>query len=167
MIHVYTGTGKGKTTAALGLAVRAAGAGLPVYIAQFLKCGPYSEVKALKKIKKIKIEQFGRRCFIKRKPTLKDILAAQKGLQKAKKIILSRKYKLVILDEINVAIYFKLVTLDDLLNLLRICPIKTELVLTGRRAHPKVIAVADLVSDIREVKHYFSCGVKARKGIES
>ena len=106
MIQVYTGNGKGKTTAALGLAVRAAGAGLNVYIGQFAKGRNYSELTILKKLKNIKIEQFGRRCFIKVKPDSLDIELACKGLDKLKKAILSKKFHLIILDEINIALKY-------------------------------------------------------------
>lgn len=167
MIQVYTGKGKGKTTAALGLALRAAGAGLKVYIAQFCKGRNYSELKALKKLKNIKVEQLGSRCFIKKAPTLKDITLARKGLEKVGKVIAKRIYGLVILDEINIALSLGLLRLKDVLGLIKKTPRKTELVLTGRYAHPEVLKIADLVSEMKERKHYYKKGVKARKGIES
>jgi len=166
LIQVYTGNGKGKTTAALGLALRASGAGLKVYIAQFIKGRRYSELKALKKFKNIKLEQFGRGCFIKAKPSAEDIGLAERGFAKVKQVISRRKYDLVVLDEINIALHLKLLKLSALINLLRQAPKKTELVLTGRYAHPDILKLADLVSEIREKKHYFKRGVKARKGIE-
>lgn len=167
MIQVYTGAGKGKTTAALGLALRAAGAGLKVYIGQFIKGRPYSEIKALKKLKNIKIEQYGRGCFIGHKADTKDIILAKCGLNKAIRAISSRKYDVVILDEINVALHYKLLNLKEVTSLIKQTPKTTELVLTGRYAHPQVIKLADLVSHIREIKHYYKKGVKARKGIEA
>jgi len=166
LIQVYTGRGKGKTTASLGLALRAAGAGLKVYIGQFVKGKYYSELRSLKKIKNIKIEQLGRRCFIKNPPTPKDILLARQGLEKIKKHILRRAYNLVILDEINIALKLKLLKLDEVISLLKNTPEDLEIVLTGRYAHPEILKLADLVSDIKEVKHYFRKGVRARKGIE-
>jgi len=166
MIQVYTGNGKGKSTAAFGLALRAAGAGLKVYIGQFVKTGCYSEVKALKKIKRIKIEQFGRRCFIKKNPDKIDLVLAKKGLAKAKEAISCRKYRIVILDEINIALKYGLLKLMDVLLLMESTPNSVELIFTGRYAHPLVKKMADLVSEIREVKHYYSKGVKARRGIE-
>jgi cob(I)alamin adenosyltransferase len=166
MIQVYTGNGKGKTTAALGLALRAAGAGLKVYIGQFIKGSCYSELNALKRFKNIRVEQFGRGCFIQKRPAPKDIELARDGLGKIKKIMSKRIYDLIILDEINVALKFKLIELKDATDLINNVPLKTELVLTGRYAHPKIMQMADLVSEIKEKKHYFKKGIKARKGIE-
>lgn len=166
LIQVYTGNGKGKTTAALGLAIRAAGAGLNIYIAQFLKGREYSEIKSLAKIKNIKIEQFGKRCFIKNKPIQKDILLANIGFEKIKKIIKKRIYDVVILDEINIALNLKLLRLEDIISLIRNTPRHLELILTGRNCPPRIIKLADLVSEIKEVKHYYKKGVKARRGIE-
>lgn len=164
--HIYTGNGKGKTTAALGLALRAAGAGLKVYIGQFLKNNCYSELILLKKIKNIKVEQFGSRCFIKNKPRKNDIELAKSGLNKIKKVILDNTYNVVILDEINVALHLGLLELKDVVSLIKGLPKKTEVVLTGRYAHPEIIKIADLVSEIKQVKHYFKKGIKARRGIE-
>lgn len=166
MIQVYTGNGKGKTTAALGLALRAVGAGQKVFICQFAKGRIYNELKALKKIKDIKIEQFGRRCFIRKSPEDADIQMALCGLKKAAQIIAKKKYRVVILDEINIAVKLGLIPLGDLLRLIKHTPENTELVLTGRYANQAVIKLADLVSEVKEVKHYYSKGVKARRGIE-
>ncbi len=166
LIQVYTGNGKGKTTAALGLALRAAGANLKVYIGQFVKGKNYSELNPLKKIKNIKIEQLGRNCFIRKTPAKEDIELAKKGFEKVKKIISKRTYNLIVLDEVNIALKLKLLSLKDVLKLIKEMPKKTELVLTGRYAHPKILKLADLVSDIKEVKHYFKKGIKARRGIE-
>jgi cob(I)alamin adenosyltransferase len=165
MIHVYTGTGKGKTTAALGLALRAAGAGMNVYIAQFLKSGPGNELKALKKINRIKVEHFGRECLLKSKISKSDILLANKGLDAVEKKIRSKKFDLIILDEVNIALYYKLLNLEDALKLCKMSK-GIELVFTGRYAPKEILKRADLVSEIREVKHYFRKGIKARKGIE-
>ncbi|MFY9402729.1 MAG: cob(I)yrinic acid a,c-diamide adenosyltransferase [Candidatus Omnitrophota bacterium] len=166
MIQIYTGNGKGKTTAALGLALRAAGAGLNVYIAQFAKGRYYSELRILKKIKNIKVEQFGRRCFIKKRPEKIDAELASKGLESAKKAILSKKYRLVILDEINIALNLRLIPLKEVLEILKSAPKEKEIVLTGRYAPLQIIKIADLVSRIDEVRHYYKKGVKARRGIE-
>jgi cob(I)alamin adenosyltransferase len=166
MIQVYTGNGKGKTTAAFGLALRASGAGLNVYIGQFAKGGGYNEIKALKKIDNIKVEQFGRRCFIKKSPEKIDIKMALAGLKRLNEIIAARKYGMVILDEVNIAVKLKLIPLGDLLEIIKHAPRNIELVLTGRYAHPKIIRLADLVSQVKEVKHYYVKGIKARKGIE-
>ncbi len=166
MIQVYTGNGKGKTTASLGLALRAAGAGLKVYIGQFIKAGPWNEIKALKSFKNIKVEQFGRGCFISGKPAKRDIQLAEEGFERINKIILTKKYNLVILDEINVALNLKLIEKEKVVRLIKSVSVETELVLTGRNAHPEVIKIADLVSDIRDRKHYYRKKIRARKGIE-
>jgi len=154
-VQVYTGNGKGKTTAAFGLALRAAGAGLKVYIGQFLKKGEYSELNSINRFKDlIKVEQFGGREL------------AKKGFKKIKEIIFSREYDVVILDEINVALYYRLLSEEDLINLIKNKPSDVELVLTGRYASSQIIKIADLVTEMRKIKHYFSKGVTARKGIE-
>jgi cob(I)alamin adenosyltransferase len=166
MIQVYTGDGKGKTTAALGQALRASGTGLRVYIGQFIKGGTYSEVKILKRLPNIKIEQYGRGCFIKSKPKKIDIALASRGLNRVKRIIREKKFQVVILDEINIALYLGLLKLSEVINLFKSTPKDIELILTGRWAHPKIIKLADLVSEIRDIKHYYKRGIKARKGIE-
>jgi cob(I)alamin adenosyltransferase len=166
MIQVYTGNGKGKTTAAIGLAVRASGAGLNVYIAQFVKGRDCSEHKALKRIKNIKIEQFGRSYFIRHKPQQIDTELIRRGLKKVNKIIASRNYRVIILDEINVALKLKLLFFKDILSLIKRTPKSVELIFTGRGAPAQLIKKADLVSRINEVKHYYRRGFKARKGIE-
>ena len=166
MIQVYTGDGKGKTTAALGLALRASGAGLKVYIGQFIKKGGYCELKALKKLKNIRAEQFGRGCFIKGLPRRQDIELAQRGLEKLEKIIKSKSYDVVIADELNVALKVGLIKLRQVLELLRSAHKKTELIITGRYAHPEVLKIADLVSEVRQIKHYYRKWIKSRIGIE-
>ncbi|MDD5476818.1 MAG: cob(I)yrinic acid a,c-diamide adenosyltransferase [Candidatus Omnitrophica bacterium] len=166
MIQVYTGNGKGKTTAAMGLALRAAGAGFNVYICQFAKGRCYNEIKALKKIDNIKVEQFGRRCFIKKSPEKIDKQMALAGLKRLNEIIGKRIYQMVILDEINIAVKLGLIPLGDLLKLINDTPKNVELVFTGRYAHPEIIKLADLVSQVKERKHYYTKGIKARRGIE-
>ena len=129
LTQIYTGNGKGKTTAAVGLALRAGGAGLRVYICQFIKGKSYSEIKILKKTQNIFVEQFGRGCFIRRKPAALDGEYAEEGLKKAKRQIASGKYDIVVLDEINVALKLGLVKIDKIIELIRTKPRHVELVL--------------------------------------
>ncbi|MFH2046224.1 MAG: cob(I)yrinic acid a,c-diamide adenosyltransferase [Pseudomonadota bacterium] len=166
-IQVYTGNGKGKTTAALGLSIRAAGAGLKVYIAQFIKMGLYSEIKALKKFSdQITVEQFGLGRFIKGKPSKEDIEAAHKGIAKIKNLMSSSKYDIIVLEEANSASSCGVISVEDILDLIALKPDNIELVITGRGADPKVIEKADLVTEMKEIKHYYNNGVPARVGIE-
>ena len=166
-IQVYTGNGKGKTTAALGLAIRAAGAGLKVYIAQFIKMGEYSEIKALKRFNDlITVEQFGTGRFIKGKPSPSDIEAARKGLEKIKSVFMLYQYNVVIMEEANVAVGLGLLSVEDLLEIMIEKPKDVELVITGRGADSRIIEKADLVTEMKEVKHYYQKGVKSRIGIE-
>jgi len=166
-IQVYTGNGKGKTTAALGLALRAAGAGLKVFIAQFIKMGEYSEIKALKRYNDlITLQQFGKGRFIKGKPSASDIEAARKGLEKIKTVFTSGQHSVVIMEEANVAAAVGLLSVDDILEIMAEKPGDMELVITGRGADSQIIEKADLVTEMKEVKHYYQKGVKARIGIE-
>ncbi len=166
-IQVYTGDGKGKTTAALGLAIRAAGAGLKVFIGQFIKMGEYSEIKALKRFEDlITVEQFGRGRFIQGKPSVEDIKAAQKGLEKIIAILSSGEHNVVIMEEANVAVKIGLLSVQDILKIIAAKPQDVELVITGRGADPRIIEKADLVTEMKEIKHYFQKGVAARVGIE-
>ena len=166
-IHVYTGNGKGKTTAAIGLGIRAAGAGLKVVMIQFMKGRRYSELDALQQIKNFSVIQFGRDEFVsKEKPEQIDIDLARKGLAYIKDIIQKNVYDLIILDEINVALEYHLIPLDDVVRLLKEKPEHLELVLTGRSASPDVIKLADVVSEILEIKHPYQKGVTSRKGID-
>ena len=166
-VHVYTGDGKGKTTAAFGLALRAAGAGHRVFIAQFVKGMKYSELDAFARFPDlITIKQYGRQCFIFHGPTEPDILAAKKGIEEVKKVISSGTYGLVILDEANIGVYYHLFTVDDLLGLITCRPEHVEVIITGRYADPKLLDTADLVTEMREIKHYYHQGVQAREGIE-
>ena len=165
--QVYTGDGKGKTTAALGLAIRAAGAGLKVFIAQFIKMGEYSEIKALQRFEDlITVEQFGRGRFIKGKPSPEDIAAAQMGLARVRAVMASDEYAIVIMEEANVAVKLGLFALEDLLGLIENKAYEKELIITGRGASASVIDKADLVTEMKEVKHYYRSGVGARVGIE-
>ena len=164
---MYTGSGKGKTTAAIGLGMRAAGAGLKVNMIQFMKGRKYCELVAINNISNFSYSQHGRDEFVnKENPEQIDIDLAQKGLKHAKEIIKSDKYDVVILDDINVVIDFNLINLNQVLKLIREKPEKLELVLTGRYAPSKIIKVADYVSEILEIKHVYQKGIKARKGIE-
>ncbi len=167
MIQLYTGNGKGKTTAAIGLAVRAAGAGKKVYIAQFCKGRRYAELTSLKALKNIRLEQFGSTCFIRGgRPAPRDFALARKGLASIQRAIAEKKYRMIVLDEIHIALYYRLVDLGRVLEIVRAAPRSLELVLTGRHAPEELIECADLVSEITDVKHYFRRGVKARRGIE-
>jgi cob(I)alamin adenosyltransferase len=166
-IHVYTGDGKGKTTAALGLALRAAGAGLRVRLIQFLKSGEYSEIKALRQITPpIRIEQFGTGRFVRGKPTAADRDLAAKGLDAAREALGGSECDVVILDEINVAGALGMVGEQDLLAVLQARNPDVEVVLTGRRAPAAWRAAADLVTVMQADRHYFATGVTARTGIE-
>lgn len=166
-VQVYTGDGKGKTTAALGLALRAAGAGLRVYIGQLIKNADYSELRTLHRLADlITIEQFGRGCMLVTKPEQADIDAARAGLLALRTALHSGTFDLVIADEINVACALGLLVEQDLLDLLAERPETVELVLTGRGAPASVLDRADLVTEMRSIKHYYDQGVSARKGIE-
>ena len=166
-IHVYTGDGKGKTTAALGLALRAAGAGLKVFIAQFMKLGDYSEIKALERFGDgVTVEQYGLGRFIRGNPDPADIDAARKAIARVREIFAAGRHQVVILDEANVAAACGLFSPVDLLELVNAKPDEVEVILTGRNAAPEILARADLVTEMKMVKHYYQAGVAARVGIE-
>jgi cob(I)alamin adenosyltransferase len=166
-IQVYTGDGKGKTTAALGLALRAAGAGLKVFVAQFLKLGDYSEITALKRMADlITVEQFGLGRFIRGAPEPEDIAAARRGLARVQEIFAAGRHAVVILDEANVAAACGLFSPVDLLDLISTRPEGVEVILTGRNAAAEILARADLVTEMKALKHYYQEGVAARVGIE-
>ena len=166
-VHIYTGNGKGKTTASLGLSIRAAGAGMKVFIGQFMKMGDYSEIKALERFSDlITIEQYGIKGFVKGKPSPEDIEASKKGLEKIKKIVASGAYDLVIIEEGNVAVMCGMFDAQELIDIIDAKPDHVELVITGRGADPRVIEKADLVTEMKEIKHYYQKGIKARVGIE-
>ena len=166
-VQVYTGDGKGKTTAAIGLAMRAVGAGLKVFIGQFVKGMYYSELKSLSQLSpQLIVKQFGREKFVHNKPSEEDVQAARAGYEEVRALIKSGQYDLVILDEANIAVYFKLLTVDDLLALIEEKPESVELVFTGRKADPLLLEKADLVTEMKDVKHYYNQGIKAREGIE-
>lgn len=168
-LQVYTGDGKGKTTAALGLALRAAGHGLKTYIGQFLKGQDYGELASVKKISPfITVEQFGRKGFIHvtENPDEEDYRRAKNGLDKCFEAMMSSKYQIIILDEINVAVHFKLLTENQVHQFLDKKPEEIEIILTGRYAPESFVKRADLVTEMKEIKHYYKKGVQARKGIE-
>ena len=166
LVQVYTGEGKGKTSAALGLALRAIGRGLKVYVVMFLKGGfDYGEKYIVDRLPNLKLTAFGTGEFIKL-PTEEDFEEAGKALELAKKIVSSGEYDIVILDEINVALNLRLIGVDEVIHLIKSKPKHVELILTGRYAPPEVIEVADLVTEMREVKHPYTRGVSPRKGIE-
>jgi cob(I)alamin adenosyltransferase len=166
-VQVYTGNGKGKTTAAFGLALRAAGAGLKIFIAQFVKNAKYSEIKAFERLgDAITLRQYGRGDFLNRKPDEADRRAAREGLKEVRELMLSGPYDVIILDEVNIAVYYDLFSVEDLLAFMEARPDHVELVLTGRNADPRIIEAADLVTEMVEAKHYYRQGVEARVGIE-
>lgn len=165
-IHIYTGDGKGKTTAAFGLAVRALCAGKSVYIGQFVKSMKYNETRIAEKFDKVVIEQFGDGCMLTREATDDDVRMAHEGLTRCKEVLLSGIYDVVILDELTIAVFLSLLQLEEVLNLLRNKRPETEVVITGRYASQELIDMADLVTDMREVKHYYTQGVLSRDGID-
>ncbi|MBU0497870.1 MAG: cob(I)yrinic acid a,c-diamide adenosyltransferase [Candidatus Thermoplasmatota archaeon] len=166
-IQIYTGAGKGKTTAAIGLGVRATGHGLKVYLIQFMKGRRYGELNSIEKLPLFTLKQFGRDEFVSKKnPEKIDIDFAQQGLAFARKIISEGKHDVIILDEINVALDYKLITLESVLQLLENKPKHVEIILTGRYAPPELVKYADLVSEICEIKHPYTNGVLSRKGID-
>jgi cob(I)alamin adenosyltransferase len=167
LVQVYTGNGKGKTTASLGLALRAIGRGLKVYMIQFMKGSKYGELLAAEKLESFKIVQYGRASFVdKDKPAEIDISYAREALEHAEKIITSGDYDLVILDEINVALNYKLIPLEKVIALISKKPRHVELLLTGRYAPKKLVELADLVTEMLDIKHPFTEGVLAREGID-
>ncbi|PKM70431.1 MAG: cob(I)yrinic acid a,c-diamide adenosyltransferase, partial [Firmicutes bacterium HGW-Firmicutes-18] len=154
-VHLYTGNGKGKTTAAFGLAVRAAMAGKKVYIGQFVKDMQYSEVKIQEIVENIVIEQLGKGCFIYESPDQKDIQAALDGLEKCRQILLSGEFDVVILDEITIGLHFNLFTVDDVVKIIKNRDSKVEVVMTGRYAPEALYEISDLVTEMKEIKHYY------------
>ena len=168
LIHVYTGDGKGKTSAALGLALRAAGHGWRTYMGQFLKGQEYGELETAKLLAgRLTIEQYGKPSFVHAgKATPEDVRLAQEGLARACRAMLSSEYRIVVLDEVNVALFFDLVTIEDVLSVIDQKPDDVELVLTGRRVPDEILARADYITVMQEAKHPYQQGIVARKGIE-
>jgi len=168
LIQVYTGDGKGKTTAALGQALRAWGHGWRVLVIQFMKGRKDGgEISAVSKLEGFEIVQYGQgRPVNKEKPSPLDISLAKQGLERAREEFNSKKYDLVILDELNSAISYKLLSTEEALAVLAQKPPQMEVIITGRDAPPEIIALADLVSEIKELKHPYKKGISAREGIE-
>ena len=169
MVEVYTGDGRGKTTAAIGLAFRAVGNGFRVHIIQFMKGDEsYGEVRSCIAHPLIEIEQFGRKEFVNpTEPSTVDVELAQEGLARAREVLSAGDADVVILDELNVAVGFGLVSVDQVMELLDARPAHVELLVTGRMAPQELLDRADLVTEMREVKHPFSQGVLARKGVDN
>jgi cob(I)alamin adenosyltransferase len=168
LIQVFTGNGRGKTSAALGSTLRAAGHNLKVFIVFFMKGKyPYGEFSSLRKLPNVEVASFGLRCLIDpNNVNPEEIEQAKLALKTAHEAMLSGKYDMVVLDEVNVAVYFKLIQLDDVVKLIEEKPPALDLILTGRYAETAVIERADLVTEMVKVKHPYDKGVKARKGIE-
>ncbi len=166
-VHVYTGKGKGKTTAALGLVLRAVGAGWRVLLVQFLKKGRYSEIKALESLgDRVTVLQFGSGRFVRGRPDAEDVSRAVEGLEETERAMMSGRYDLVVLDEVNCALRMGLIPVERVEEFLQKRPQHVEVVLTGRGAPERILRFADLVTRMEEVKHYFRSGVQAREGIE-
>lgn len=165
-LQVYTGNGKGKTTAALGISLRAVCADKKVFFGQFIKGMDYSELRAVELLPNFTIQQFGRDCFIFNEPNQEDIDIAKEGLKKMGEILAGGQYDLVVLDEINVALYFKLFSVEEVIKVLNNRAGHVEVICTGRYAPKELIDLADLVTEMKEIKHYYTKGVEARIGIE-
>ena len=166
-VHVYTGNGKGKTSAAMGLVLRAAGAGLSVFVSQFVKDGRSSEIIGLKRFSgQVQVAAFGTGRFLTSPPAHAEISAARRGLARVRSVLEAGAHDLVVMDEACVAVSWGLFSIEDLLSVVEAKAASTELVITGRDAPVQLIAHADLVTERRENKHYFHSGVAARRGIE-
>jgi len=168
LVQVYTGNGKGKTSAAFGVALRAIGRGLKVYIIQFIKGGfDYGELYVTDKLPGLKLKAFGRGRFIaENKPDKADVSLAEEALTTAEEAVMSGEYDIVIMDEVNVALNLKLIKTEKVLELIKRKPSHTELILTGRNAPVEIVQAADLVTEMLEIKHPYNIGFRARKGIE-
>lgn len=167
LIQVYTGDGKGKTTAALGLALRAAGRNMKVLIVQFMKKWDYGELHSVKLIPNITLETFGTKEFIYKGKVKKiDYKEAEKAFSFGIEGMQSGNYDIVIFDELNMALYYELLDLKEVVKKIMEKPQNVEIVITGRRASEEIIEIADLVTEMREIKHPYQKGIKARIGIE-
>ena len=165
-IQIYTGDGKGKTTAATGLCARALGAGMKVLFAQFLKDGTSSEFKTLSLQPDFIFKAYGSGSFVFGKPAESEVERARAGLAEISSLLLSGEFGLAVLDEACCAVNAGLFSSQELLAAVKQAPASTEIVLTGRGATPELIAAADLVSELKCVKHYYNSGAQARLGIE-
>jgi cob(I)alamin adenosyltransferase len=168
LVQVYTGEGKGKTSAAFGLALRAVGRELRVFVIQFIKGGfDYGELYVVKRLPNLELKAFGQGKFVTQVPAgEKDVALAKEAFALAKRVVESGEYDVVILDEVNVAVHLGLLSVEEVVNLVKVKPKHVELVLTGRYAPKEIVEVADLVTEMREIKHPYARGVKPRKGIE-
>jgi cob(I)alamin adenosyltransferase len=168
LIQVYTGDGKGKTTGALGLALRAAGQGFKVFIIQFLKGRQTGESRAAARLApEVTLRYFGRPGLVNLKaPAPEDLALVRQAWNLAREVLAAGEHDLVILDEINLTLTYGLVPLEEALEVLQHRPPWVEVILTGRQAPPELLALADLVTEMLPVKHYYQAGVKARRGIE-
>ena len=166
-IQIYTGNGKGKTTAALGLALRASAYGKKIFIGQFVKGMKYGELESIKKFSDtITLKQFGRDCFIYNDPEPEDIQIAREGWDLVNKILSENKIDILILDEIGIAIHYKLISVEEVIDFIKRKPSEMELILTGRNMPEELFELVDLVTEMREIKHYYKADVPAREGIE-
>jgi cob(I)alamin adenosyltransferase len=167
LVQIYTGEGKGKTTAALGLALRASGHGLKIFIAQFAKGMDYGELHALRSFPDtITVRQYGRRCFIRERPEKEDIELARRGWEEIQQIMAAGKHDILILDELGIALHYEMILTSEVEALIRTKPDTCELIITGRKVPTELFDRADLVTEMREIKHYYNTGVPARRGIE-
>lgn len=165
-VHIYTGNGKGKTTAAFGLALRAAMSGKKVFIGQFVKDMKYNETKISEFVSNIQIKQLGCGCFIDRSPSEEDAKEAAAGLEECAQAMKSGNWDVVILDELTIALYFKLIDTNSVIKALSEKAEGTEVVITGRYAPDELTDAADLVTEMKEIKHYYTQGVLSRDGID-
>lgn len=165
-LRVYTGNGQGKTTAAFGVLVRALCAGKRGYVGQFIKDEAYNETFLTRHFKHLCIEQLGKGCFIDRKPDNLDKAAAQAALRHVTELMASGQYDIVVLDELTIAIHYNLVSTQAVLDALEQRSLSTEVIITGRYAPPELIAAADLVTEMKEIKHYYLQGVLSRDGFD-
>lgn len=166
MLQVYTGEGRGKTSAALGLAVRALGAGLNVHLLQFIKGMEYSEISFIKKYELFPTEQLGISCLLGREPSKKDLSAAASGWLRAKQLMTSESVDLLILDELHMAIYLKLLDESEVIEDIKNRRSDIEIITTGRKAPSSLLEIADLVTEMKEIKHYYRQGILSRKGFD-
>jgi cob(I)alamin adenosyltransferase len=168
LIQVYTGNGKGKSTAAFGLAIRAAGHGLKVVIIQFMKTGDYGENNSFKRLSpEITVKSFGRKGFIQRGGAApEDYKLAAEALSFANEVLSLGQVDMLILDEVNNALNYQLIALDEIIALINNKPAGVELVLTGRNAPSELLEKADLITEMQGIKHHYQMGIGARKGIE-
>jgi cob(I)alamin adenosyltransferase len=167
LVQIYTGNGKGKSTASFGLVLRACGHGLKAFVAQFAKGLESGELNALKRFDDlVTFKQFGRGGFIHEKPQAEDIRLAREGWQQAQDALNSGHYDLVVLDEIGIALHYEMIEVEEVKTMIAGKPSTVELVLTGRKVPESLFVQADLVTEMREIKHYFNRGIEARQGIE-